>query len=459
MGLGVALSYIQVIMSESSGFFARLNVIAKKKRQTPTEYALGISALLTGVFFFTGANAVLTTLVVVRANELGFSAGVIGLLTSSYFAGFIGGCFFGGDVVARVGHIRAFAGLAGIATISALLYPILPFAIIWLGLRVLSGFSHAILQMTIESWLTTSSTPKTRSGFISVYRIVDLLSVTLAQFALVMKDAGPFLLFSLIAISICLSLSPVVFSKTTGPTQIAKSKPKVRRLMEIAPMSGAAALGAGFVSAGFWGLSPVYLTNNGFPVNVVALFISAVIVGGAIFQWPVGKLSDRLDRRLVIMGAAGGTLLICLLLPFSAGSVTATLLLGALFGGALMPIYALSISHASDAADPEEFVSIAGAVLLCFGVGAVLGPTFFSFVMQLFGNASLFVAMAAILALLIGFGFWRRTEREARDDADKDDFVIVTRSATPEVFELDPRSTEISGDTPPTDKNYANSPA
>ncbi len=114
---------------------------------------------------------------------------------------------------------------------------------------------------------------------------------------------------------------------------------------------------------------------------------------------------------------------------------------------------------ASDAANPEEFVSIAGAVLLCFGVGAVLGPTFFSFVMQLFGNASLFVAMATILAVLIGFGFWRRTEREARDDADKDDFVIVTRSATPEVFELDPRSTEISGDTPPTDKDYANSPA
>ncbi len=341
--------------------------------------------------------------------------------------------------MSRVGHIRTFAGLAGLATIAALLYPIIPIAAAWILFRLMSGFSHAILQMTIESWLTTSSTPENRSGYISFYRIVDLMSVTLAQFALVLSSEGQFLLFSLIGISLCLSLTPIVFSKTTGPTTLAKTRPDLKRLIQIAPMAGAGAFFMGLASAGFWGLSPVYLTGLGFSVDVVALFISAVIVGGAVFQWPIGKLSDRMDRRLVMMGAAGVTALVCILLPLVGANRMLVLFLGFLFGGSLMPIYALAVSHASDHADTEEFVAIAGAVLLSFGAGAVLGPTLFSTVMGIFGNAALYISMALVMAILIGFGVWRRSTRDALTEDQKDDFVFVTRS-TPEVFEFDPRS-------------------
>lgn len=420
-------------------FVRQIKLLARRNRQTTTEYALGFSALLTGVFFFTGANAVLTTLVVIRASELGFSSTAIGALTSAYFGGFIAGCIFGGNIVARVGHIRTFAGLAGLATIAALLYPITPLAGAWIVLRLFSGFSHAILQMTIESWLTTSSRPETRSGYISIYRIIDLMSVTLAQFALVLSSEGQFLLFSLIGISICLSLTPIVFTKSTGPTIISQTKPDLKRLMQVAPMAAAGAFFMGLASAGFWGLTPVYLTDIDMNVDVVALFISAVIIGGAVFQWPVGKISDRIDRRLVMMAAAFVTALVCIGLPLVGDNQTLILSLGFLFGGSLMPIYALAVSHASDHADPEEFVAIAGAVLLSFGAGAVLGPTVFSTLMGIFGNAALFISMAVVMAALIGFGVWRRTARDPLTDDEKDDFVIVTRS-TPEVFEFDPRS-------------------
>ena len=424
---------------EAITFVSKFEKLAKRNRQTRTEYVIGFSALLTGVFFFTGANAVLTTLVVLRASELGFSQTIIGFLTSCYFGGFIAGCLYGGKLVSRIGHIRTFAGLAGLATMCALLYPILPVAAAWIVLRAVSGFSHSILQMTIESWLTSSSTSETLSGFISSYRIIDLLSVTLAQFALILKDAGPFLLFSLIAISIVMSLTPIVFSKTTGPTNIAQTKPDLPRLIQIAPMAAAGALIAGFVSAGFWGLSPVFLTSSDFNVDVVALFISAVILGGAVVQWPIGKLSDKYDRRLVIIGGAAMGAVICLLMPFVAFSQALVLILGAMFGGALLPIYALAVSHASDHADTEEFVSVAGAVLLSFGAGAVLGPTVFSIMMSVLGTSALFPCMALFLLGLVAFGFWCRRARDPLTSEEKDEFINVTRS-TPEVFEIDPRS-------------------
>ncbi len=414
------------------------NIGAQSNRTTQSN-VLGVTALLGGVFFFTGANALLTTLVVLKASENGFSSAIIGLLTSSYFAGFILGCQFGGNIVARVGHIRTFAGLAGLATICATLYPLAPYAAIWLVLRCIGGFAHAILQMTIESWLTTSTTHERRASMISFYRITDLSSVTLIQFAIVFKDISASFLFSVIAILVCLSLLPVVFSKTTGPAPISRAKPAVLTLARIAPMSVASAFSIGLVSSGFWGLSPIYLSAKGFGPDVVALFISAVITGGAIFQWPVGKFSDHVDRRLVIMGAALVGAVSCLFLPIVSGSLYGTLTLGLIYGGAALPIYALAVSHASDANESDEFVSLAGAVLMCFGVGAVSGPLIFSIVMQAAGENALFFSISSVLVLLFAFGMWRRREKAAQTADMKEDFIIVTRS-TPEVFEMDPRS-------------------
>lgn len=415
--------------------------IARRKKQSRTQYVLGLSALLMGTFFFTGANAVLTTLIVLEAKSLNFSSTFIGLLTSFYFAGFIAACVYGGNVVARVGHVRAFAGFAGLATIVALIHPILPFAAVWMGLRVMSGFAHAMLQMIVESWLNSASSSETRSSLISVYRIIDLSSVTLAQFTLVFRDSGENLLFSLIAISICCSLAPIVFSKTAGPAPIAQTRPNLKKLYASSPMAAAGAFGVGLLSAGLWGLSPVFLTSLDYQTEAVALFISTVIVGGALLQWPVGKISDLIDRRLVIMAAAGIGALAALVLAIAPVSLPVILGAGFVFGGAVLPIYALSVSHANDWASQDDFVMLAGALLLSFGFGAVIGPTVFSAVMQIFGSAALFYAMAMAQILLIAFGYWRIRTRAAVASADKGNFVSVTRS-TPEVFELDPRSAD-----------------
>lgn len=408
-----------------------------------TQYLLGVSTLLVGVFCFTGANSLLTTWLIIQAGNFSFPSAAIGLLTSLYFCGFIAGCLFGGKLVARVGHIRSFAGFAALATIVTLLHSVFADAFFWIALRCISGFSHAMLQMTAESWLNAVSSNETRSRTFSIYRIVDLTSVTIAQFGIMLGDEnGGYLVFALIAISICLSLLPLTLSGSTGPAQITNTKIDVRKLFAMAPMAAAAALGFGFVSGGFWGLAPVFLGAFNYGTDTVAIFLGIAIVGGAISQYPIGRLSDHVDRRLVMMGCAAFAIMAALLLTFGAETRSLLLLGAILFGAAFMPLYALAVSHANDSADAENFVSVAGALLLCFGVGAVLGPVVFSTAMGIFGNDILFVGISLVLLCLIGFGIWRRIEKAARSEEQKDEFVFLsqTSQATPEALHLDPRA-------------------
>ncbi|MBI1262914.1 MAG: MFS transporter [Rhizobiales bacterium] len=409
------------------------------------QYLLGVTTLLVGVFCFTGANSLLTTWLIIQAGNFSFPAAAIGLLTSLYFCGFIAGCLFGGKLVARVGHIRSFAGFAALATIVTLLHSVVADAVFWIALRFISGFSHAMLQMTAESWLNAVSSNETRSRTFSIYRIVDLTSVTIAQFGIMLGDQnGGYLVFALIAVSICLSLLPLTLSGSTGPAQITNAKIDVRKLFAMAPMAAAAALGFGFVSGGFWGLAPVFLGTFDYGTDTVAIFLGIAIVGGALSQWPIGRLSDRIDRRLVMMFCAATAIAAAMLLTFGA-EMRPFLLAGAfLFGASFMPLYALAVSHANDSADAQSFVSVAGALLLCFGVGAVLGPVVFSTAMGLFGGGTLFIGIALVLLCLIAFGVWRRYAKATLSEDEKDEFVFLAQAsqATPEALHLDPRAEE-----------------
>ena len=410
-------------------------------KERDARYVIGVSSLLIGIFAFTGANSLLTTQVVLTARELNFPPAAIGGLTSLYFVGFILGCLYGGKLVSRVGHIRSFAGLAAIAMMVALIHPMAPILVVWLGLRAISGFSHAVLQMTAESWINSVTTPEHRSTTLSIYRIVDLSSVTLAQFGLMLPDESGFLLFSLIAVSISFALLPVVFSRTTGPAPISQTKPDLKLLMAMAPMAGASALIFGFATAGFWGLAPIYLAGNGYGGNIVAIFVSLGVVGGALSQFPIGKLSDRIDRRLVIMGAAGVAIVAGIGLTLFGGQPPLMLISAGLFGAAAMPIYALAISHANDSAGPDDFVGLAGALLLCFGIGAVAGPAGLSVFIAIFGDGMLFVGIGIAFAVLIAFGAWRLSARAQRSQEEKDTFVHVP-AGSPEQFQIDPRYEE-----------------
>jgi len=403
-----------------------------------------VSALLVAVLLFTGANGLLTTLLAIQALDHEFPPAVVGTLASAYFAGFILACVFAGRVVRRVGHNRAYAGFAAIMSISVLLYPFFVHPIAWLALRMLSGFCHAVLMMTTESWLNTVAESDERSRLFSVYRMVDLGSVTLAQFSLALFDPLAAASFSLIAISITAALVPITLTRITGPSGLVEAHLDVRGLVGNSPLAVAGVVAVGFMSGSLWGVSPLYIAANGFAPHVTGWFISAVIVGGAVLQWPLGRLSDRYDRRKVIVGVSGAAAAAATALYVLGlfGKPPVGILIGGAFvlGGSALPLYGLAISHANDRAANGEFVRIASGLILFFGIGAMLGPALSATAVRAFGPTSLFLCLAAVGAALSLFGIHRLRRKSAASAEEKTDFVSISR-ASPTAFRLDPRST------------------
>lgn len=400
-----------------------------------------ISALLVAVALFTGANGLTTTLLAIQGKAAGFTPGVIGMLASAYFAGFIVACVVAGRIVRRVGHIRAYAGVTAIMAISVLAYPFVVHPLAWIALRSISGFCHAVLTMTAESWLNAVSSADERGRLFSAYRIVDLGSVTLAQLTLTLFDPLAAVAFSIIAMSVIAAVVPVTLTRIHAPGEITQARLDVRALLRLSPLGVAGVVAVGFVSGALWGTAPIYVTEAGFAPPVVGWFISAAIVGGALSQWPLGRYSDRHDRRKVIVGASAVATLAALAMFVMAilgrPPLLALIAGAACLGGAALPIYSLAISHANDRADAGEFVRIASGLILFFGIGAVLGPALSAAVVRVAGPASLFACLAVVCATLCAFAFVRTRYSDA--PASKEDFVMLSRSS-PAAFELDPRA-------------------
>ena len=401
-----------------------------------------LSALLISAGILLAGNGLQSTLVAVRANIEGFSLPVIGLLFSSYFAGFIAGCLAGPGMVARAGHIRAFGALAALAVASALIFALSVHVSVWIFLRIITGFCFAGLYMIIESWINEKSSNENRGQVLAVYRIVDLTAVTIGQYLLTVSNPAGFALFSLVAILVSLSIVPVAMTKSSGPAPIANTSLNLRKLLRVSPLAAAGAFGVGLANGAFWGIAPVYIQQLGYASGMVATFMSVAIVAGALAQWPVGYFSDLIDRRKVLVGVSGACVLSGIFLWLFGAVSPLMLLVGAgLFGIFAMPLFGLSAAHANDHAEVDEFVAISGGLLLVYAVGAVVGPAIAPLVMEATTPSALFAYTAAVHALLFSFGLFRMTRRAGVPRDEQSDYVAVPRT-TPAVFEFDPRSSD-----------------
>jgi MFS family permease len=330
-----------------------------------------------------------------------------------------------------VGHVRAFSALAAIASAGTLLMVLMIDPVVWSAIRFLSGFCFAGLFTIIEAWLNSGASNDSRARVLALYRIVDIGSVTGAQFLIPAIGADGFAIFAVMSIMITLSLVPVSLGDRSNPAPPEDVKLDLARVWRISPLGAIGCIAIGVTNSAFRTLSPVYAEAIGMSVADVVVFVSAGIIGGAIMQYPLGTLSDRWDRRLVLLLTTSCALAAALALALAGGTHPGTnFILVFIFGSFAMPLFSLSAAHANDRAGKGEFVQVNAALMLFYSFGAIGGPFTASSVMQLFGPNFLFVFTAVVYAIFIGFILYRMGARGGVPAERRGRFTALLRTST-----------------------------
>jgi MFS family permease len=430
---------------------------------------VSISALLLGAAMLLWGNGLQGILLPVRATIESFSTSTIGLIASAYSLGFVVSCRYAPHIVRRVGHIRSFAVLAAIGSCVVLLLVLVVHPVVWILLRMLSGFCFAGLYMVIESWLNESAENANRGQIFSTYMVINLTAITLGQLVLPLGDPAGFALFAITAIAVAMALVPIGLTTSAAPQPIRQVQLRLGRLYRMSPVGLAGCFFVGLGNGAFGGLGAVFADAIGLSTTGIALFMSAALIGGALAQLPLGRLSDRIDRRQVIAMACGFAMIFGLLLAaigrahegwpiLGQGALTAALhpavliAVVTLYGCFAYPIYGLCVAHTNDFVSREEFIEASSGLLLTWGIGASIGPVLGALAMEYVGLGGLFFYTALVYSTFALVTLYRITRRVAVPAAERADFVHQP-TTTPEVTALDPRAPdqpEAAGATPQT---------
>ncbi len=410
---------------------------------------LPLAALLAGSGFLLFAGGVNGLILPVRGEIEGFTSASLGLLGTGWAIGYVLGCVRTPAMVARVGHIRAFGAMCAIAGIAVLLSLIMMTPLVWIPLRAVSGFCFAAAAMIVESWLNERADTASRGRVFGIYTMVNLAATTAGQMVLTLGDARGYFFFVLAAIVYSLALLPTAITATTTPTPLTTVTLDIRGLWKNSPIAVFAVLMVGVANGSFGTLSAVYAAKIGLSISDVALFASLPILSAAAMQIPVGIVSDRCDRRLVLIGV----ILVALIADatFLYGDLAswwAIMACGALFGAAIFSMYPVIVAHANDHAPAGTFIQVSGGLLLVFGVGAIFGPTIAGFAMTGFGPQSLFaiIGISHILMLFYTLVRLKRSAPVAVDDKGKFRAAPLARTSTPETAALAADHVELEAD-------------
>ncbi|MCB1884717.1 MAG: MFS transporter [Geminicoccaceae bacterium] len=399
------------------------------------------AALLVGLFLLTMAGGLQSLLLPVRAGIEGFPTWSVGAMGAAHAVGFIGGCLAVPGLLARVGHIRTFAAVAALAACAALASALFVHPFAWVGLRALTGFCFAGAGMIVESWLNDRAGNEGRGSVLGAYMIVNLAAGMSGQLVLPLFGAlgtGPFIL---VAMLLALALVPTALSTgpAPAPPRTARLRPVV--LFRVSPLAALGCLAIGLVNGAFGTLGAVFFQEAGFDLPATALLMSTALLGGAALQMPLGWLSDRIDRRVVLVAVALGAALMSWTLDVvRPHGLAQALPLLFLLGGCLHSMYALAVAHANDHAAPGAFVETAGGLLLLFGVGCVIGPLASSLLMEIVRPGALLGFMGVVHLTLAAFAILRLKARAA--PATGGAFEPLSREGTTAAAALDPRADE-----------------
>ncbi|MGQ4275020.1 MFS transporter [Terrihabitans sp. B22-R8] len=365
------------------------------------------SVLLAAAFLINAASGALLSLLALRLSAIAPPL-VVGLVSAAYFAGLVAGALLAFHVVVRAGHIRAFASFATLSSASVLVYPMSDVVALWGGLRFIEGFCMAGLFICMESWLNDHATPATRGRLLAFYMSALYLGQALGQSVLNIPDPTGFVACIVISVLFSMAVLPVALTRMAPPPLPDVASMSLKRLYGVSPLGVIGAIGSGLVLGSLFTLGPVFAAAEGVDVPGTALFMGVAILGGVALQWPVGRLSDRLERRRVIAGVlvaialASGAMLFSM--PFGFFVLLAT---AALFGGAAFVLYPLCVALTNDYLARDQRVAASGGLVLAYSSGATFGPILSSGLMSGMGAGGLFVFTGLVALLVLGFGLWR----------------------------------------------------
>jgi len=397
-----------------------------------------ISALLAGLFLVALGNGLQGTLIAVRAGQEGLSEESIGVIMSAYFIGYVVGTLFAPKLVIRVGHIRTFASLASITSAVTLAHLMIIEPVSWSIFRSVNGFCIAGIAVVIESWLNGHAAPGNRGQILSIYGLLIMAGVALGQLLLNFSDPSDFYLFCLVSILISLALVPVSMTKTIAPTVTGAQKINFGQLFAISPVTVLGTLIAGLTIASFSGMGPTFAQKIGLDTAGIATFMAVIMFGSMVFQWPLGWLSDQIDRRFVIAFVSFANSLVCFgFIMLTSDETLYLYMLAFLLGGFGIPLYSLCVALANDRVDTKDMLTTASTLLMVFGVGSVFGPFLTSLSMGQLGSKGLFVFIGVFYILLAFISLIQIRKKTSVKKEERKAVFVSTYAATRVGLELD----------------------
>ncbi|KGJ89325.1 MFS transporter [Thalassotalea sp. ND16A] len=397
-------------------------------------------ALFSSCFILLLGNGLINVLLPVRMGLDGAGTDTIGMVLSLYFVGLLLGALFSINLIRRAGHVRMFAGCVALGAVSILVCSLYPESLLLGAMRIILGFCNACAFTAMESWLSHSATKKTRGKILAVYNAVVLSGLFAGQFFMNLADPQQPTLFVIAGIILCAAVIPIVLSSHSGPVMDEVSSMSLPALFKISPLGVVSCFVSGVIYSSIFNLLPVFAKAYSIVEFQLSLYMGAAIFGAFILQFPVGYLSDRYDRRsvllLLLFISALADVTVTILAPLN--MIPMLFLVTAITSGIIACTYPLSISEAFDRLRQSEMAAAMGSMILAFAFGGIIGPYAAAIVMKAFGTASLFYFLASIQLLLAGFVIYSMAKRRALPVVEQENFVMQG-TAISSAIDLDPR--------------------
>ncbi len=402
----------------------------------------GTWALFFGVAMIMLANGLQGSLIGVRAAIEGYSAASAGIILTGYYAGFLSGALLIPRRIKSVGHVRMFAALASIASISILLHSIHVSFFGWFLMRFISGMCFVGMYTVAESWINDLSENNNRGKALSIYMMVSMGGSAVGQLFLNLANPETASLFMLVSILISISLVPILIVVSKQPDFSVTEFLNVRQLYEASPLGVIAAMMTGLAHGTLWGIGTIYGLKSGLSIEQVSIFMFTFIIGGALNQYLIGYLSDTYDRRTIIVIVAFLAGIFSILAVIFGNTFSVLVAITFIFGGLTVPLYALSIAHTNDFLSKREMVAASSGLQLAGGIGLTIGPILGGLAIDIIGASGFWIYLFLIHASLGLFGIYRMTIRTAVPLEDQGSTVLVSSRASPVSMELYPDAEE-----------------
>ena len=402
-------------------------------------------ALFFGFALISLGHGLQGTLIGVRSVLEGFSFFSAGLIIAGYYVGYLTGALTIPIFLQRVGHIRVFAALASLASIAILLHSVFVHPYSWMFIRILTGVSLSGIYVIMESWLNEKSTNQTRGQLLSVYMIITFVFVGAGQFLLNLGDPAKVDLFILVSILLSFALLPILLSTTEQPNSESPKYFSLKEFYLVSPLGFVGALATGLSHSAVFGYGAIYASSINLTIFEVSLYMTIITSAGALSQWPIGYISDRIDRRVILVGVsfiASGLSLFFIFANFM--PLPLFLLITGLFSIACLPMYSLAVAHTNDFLQPNEIVSASATFGILIGIGSIIGPLVVSSFMEILGPVGFYIYLFIIHGLLGLFGLYRMTQRTKPRDLESQ-YNPLPRNISPAGMEMNP-VTELTDD-------------